>query len=776
MKNRRRERRRWTAGLAVTAMVTAAVAAAPAAAGGRSDGARGQDDAASEGQRQPAAERIVRNRFAVAPTAGAIEVDGVLDEAAWEAATVVPITHEWFPGDNVAPPVDTECLLTFDDERLYVAFRAFDPDPSRIRAHLADRDTAFDDDTVGFQIDPFNDRRRAFEFRSNPLGVQLEATVSDVDDTVDWSWDAIWDSAGKITAEGYVVEMAIPFRQLRFPRSHEVQTWGFLATREYPRSVLHQLRSTIRDRDLDCQVCQFDSLTGFQRLEIGHNLEVVPTVTGARTDARESLDGPLESGDEDLEAGLSVRWGLTPNVTFNAAVNPDFSQVEADVAQLDVNERFALFFPEKRPFFLEGADLFSTPLQAVFTRTVADPDFGLKLTGKEGKNAFGVFVAQDRINNLIFPSFESSGLTTIDQDVLSGVARYRRDLGATSTLGLLWAGREADDYSNHVFGVDGSLRPTASDTVRFQLLGSSSRYPDPVAAANDQPPGSFDGYAWRVDYSHAVRDWLVSATVDTRDEDFRADSGFIPRVGVRESTLVLQRIFWGTDETWYSQFRAGGAFQVIENDDGDTLEESGNLVLTYEGPSQSLVELGLRPNRESFRGETFEDFRADLLMSIRPSGSLQFELFLRGGEVIDFVNVRQADFVNVQPSASFRLGRRFSGELSHQYQSFEVDGEEFLAANLTQSTLRYHFNARSFLRAILQYETVERELALYTPGLGLDAEEDDFFTQLLFSYKLNPQTVFLLGYSENRLADDRTPDLTRSDRTVFLKVGYAFLF
>jgi hypothetical protein len=205
-----------------------------------------------------------RNHFIVQPAASAVRVDGVLDEPAWESATIVPLTHEWFPSDNTEPPVRTECLVTFDGESLYVGFRAHDPDPAQIRAYLSDRDTAFQDDTVGFQIDTFADRRRAFEFRINPLGVQLDAVLSDVDGSVavDWSWDAIWASAGQITGDGYVVETAIPLRQLRFPRTQEAQTWGFLATREYPRSVQHQIRSTQNERSLDCRICQLDTLTG----------------------------------------------------------------------------------------------------------------------------------------------------------------------------------------------------------------------------------------------------------------------------------------------------------------------------------------------------------------------------------------------------------------------------------------------------------------------------------------------------------------------------------
>ncbi|HVF61868.1 MAG TPA: DUF5916 domain-containing protein [Thermoanaerobaculia bacterium] len=719
-------------------------------------------------------EKPGRNHFPVAVAASDIAVDGSLSETAWEAAAVVPLTHEWLPGDNTPPPVATECLVTFDNENLYVGFRAHDPEPGAIRAYLADRDTAFNDDAVGFMIDTFNDRRRAFEFRVNPLGVQMEATVSDVDATEDFSWDAIWDSAGRITADGYEVEIAVPWKQLRFPRGERPQTWGFLALRAYPRSVLHQLRSTRNDRSLDCLVCQFDSIEGFQRVESGYNLEVVPTVTAKRTDERSALDQPLTSGDEEFEAGVSVRWAITPNVALNAAVNPDFSQVEADVAQLNVNERFALFFPEKRPFFLEGADFFATPYQVVFTRTVADPKVGLKLTGKEGSNAFGVFAAEDRINNLIFPGAEESGFTSLDEDVRSAVVRWRRDIGKTSTLGVLLADREGDgDYFNRVYGLDGSLRPTDADTIRFQAVNSETRYDLPVAIDNGQPLDDFSGPAWRVDYSHATRNWAWDFGYNSRDPEFRADSGFLPQVDIKEAYGQVVRTVWGKEGGWFSRL----LFEVNTNDaqtfDGDLFEQSTNVVFTYEGPLQSFARLGLRPNKEGFRDVEYDNFRRDLLLGLRPSGNVGLQLFLRGGEIIDFNNARQAEFELIQPTVDFRIGRHVQGSLDHTWQVFDIkNGPQFQEANLTQGRLLYHFNVRTFVRLIVQYLDVQREVEQWT--FPVEPEEETLFTQFLFSYKLNPQTVLLVGYSDDY---EGTVDiaLRQRDRAFFVKVGYAWL-
>ncbi len=392
--------------------------------------------------------------YEVSPTPSPIRVDGVLDEPEWLSATSIDLPWEWFPQVNDPAAVRTEALLMFNETHLFVGFRASDPSPAQIRAHYADRDSAFLDDTVGLMIDTFNDQRRAFQFRVNPLGVQMESIVSDIDQSEDWSWDIIWESKGRITPDGYVVEIAIPLNQLRFPRTSGPQTWSILAMRDYPRSVRHKLRSAPLDQSRNCTVCQFELVTGFRQIESGRNLELDPTLTAARTDTRDDFpEGELSSGDFEFDAGLSGRWNITPNITLNATINPDFSQVEADAARLDVNTTFAIYYPEKRPFFLEGAGFFSTPADLVFTRSVADPVAGLKLTGKEGAHAFGVFTALDEITNLIFPGFERSDSLSIDDQVLGSVLRYRRDVGSRSTIGGIYAGREgADGYSNHVYG------------------------------------------------------------------------------------------------------------------------------------------------------------------------------------------------------------------------------------------------------------------------------------------------------------------------------------
>ncbi|GAH35430.1 unnamed protein product, partial [marine sediment metagenome] len=373
-----------------------------------------------------------------------------------------------------------------------------------------------------------------------------------------FSWDAIWKSKGRINNWGYAVEIAIPFSQLRFSKSSEVQTWGFAAERSYPRSVRHRMISHTRRRDIGCVLCQQNKITGLQGITTGLNIEIDPTLTGVRTDKREDFpDGSLAAGDEEFDPGVTFRWGITPNLILNATANPDFSQVEADVAQLDVNTRFALYYAEKRPFFLEGADFFLTPVEAVFTRTVADPDGGLKLTGKLGKNAVGFFGAYDRINNLIFPSNQGSTSTSINQNVTSGVFRYRRDVGRNSTIGLLYTGRMADDYYNHVAGVDGFLRLSRTKELRFQYLHSETDYSDATSSAFGQPSEDFGGDALTASFYHLGRNWRYGLSYNDRNPTFRADYGFVPRVDIRSANANITRLIWGKRGDWFTRITVG---------------------------------------------------------------------------------------------------------------------------------------------------------------------------------------------------------------------------
>jgi hypothetical protein len=685
---------------------------------------------------------------------GAIRIDALLDEPAWQSATPVPVAYEWYPSDNIAAPVETEALVTYDDRHLYVAFRARDPKPALIRARHHERDGGGDDDIVGFYVDPFNDDKLAYQFRVNPLGVQIDAINSDVESSEDFSWDAIWDSAGRLTPDGYVVEIAVPLQQLRIPSHAGAQTWGFLAVREWPRDVAHRLRSVQTDQNRDCLVCQFQDLRGFETSTSGRGVEVTPTVTG--TDDDDSAHA--------LEAGVSGRWAITPGTSLQATLNPDFSQVEADAAQLDVNTRFALFFPEKRPFFSEGADYFETRLPLVFTRTIADPAAGAKVTGKSGPHLFGALFARDEITNLLVPSDQSSFVTTVPGKSTSAFARYRRELGKSATFGGLLSSRRGEDYDNTVLAADSLYRMTDSDSLRVQLAGSRTTYPDAFAEAFAQPHGAFEGHAFIANYNHADRNWTWSAGYEELSPEFRADSGFVNQVGVRYGDMNLERRLRGGPDRWFRNLYLFIGMDATRQYDGGWNEWGMDIGGTYQGPRQSTISINLAPNQEYFAGRTYHDMRASLYGSMQVSRDVAVEMGVRGGEAIDFNNEQQAQFIELTPAADVNIGRHLSAELAYAYQAFETkDGARIFDVHLPQARLLWHFSRRAYVRAIVQYQQVE--LA--------DVEERELLTQLLFSYRVNAQTVFLAGYSDDYEGER---DLTRTERAVFVKVGYAFLF
>lgn len=722
------------------------------------------------------AEGAIR-RFEVAKSKSEIRIDGVLDEAAWQSATIVDLPYEWFPGDNVTPKARTESYVTFDSENLYVAFRAYDPAPAGIRAHLMDRDviTPFvQDDHVGFSLDTFNDERRAYQFRINPLGVQVDAVFNEMDGLEDFSWDAIWRSAGRVDEQGYVVEVAIPFKQLRFPRTPGPQTWGFEAFRNYPRNVRYRMSSRYTDRAKECLLCQENKIAGFEGIAPGRNLEITPTVTAQRDDELDRFpSGQLQQGDGKVEPGITARWGITPNVSLNATINPDFSQVEADAAQLAINTRFSLYYPEKRPFFLEGADLYTTPLEAVFTRTVAEPVWGAKLNAKEGKNGVGIFLAQDEINNLILPSNQASRLVSLDEPITSGVLRYRRDIGARSVLGVLYTGREGDVYHNRVGGLDGVFRLTKSDTVRAQYLTSDTRYPRDFATRYGEERDSFAGDAFKVQYDHFADNWRGYMRYTDLDPNFRADSGFIARVDVKTAEAQFERFFHGSSDDWYAQMSYGARGLRTDDHSGQRTDENVEVFGTLWGPRQSYLEVDAAQKQEFFATELFDLSQQRVYFRISPNGKSRIGFDARFGDEIDYANARLGKATVWNPLVQLRVARHTNLSLNYLMQKLEVDQGKLFEAGLSQAEVVYQFNVRTFVRAIVQYTDITRNADLYHQPV--DADEKDLFGQFLFSYKLNPQTVLFVGYTDSRAGLNDT-DLTQTGRTFFLKLGYALLY
>lgn len=718
--------------------------------------------------------RRLRGIANVPHSAKPFKIDGRLDDAVWQDALVIPLDVETNPAENVPAPVHTDAYVVQDGSQLLVAFDAMDPDPDMIRAYLRDRDSAFNDDFVGVVLDTFDDQRNAFEFFANALGVQMDLTNDDVNGREDSSWNAIWKSAGMIDGGGYTVEMAIPFSQLRFPQVDGKETWGIDVLRFYPRTDRVRLSANPLQRGRNCYLCQLGKVQGFAGAESGKDLEIVPSLTASRTDSRPDGASSLEPGDAKADLGLDVRWGVLPNMTANLALNPDFSQVEADVAQLDVNNQFALFFPETRPFFLEGADYFTTPINAVFTRTVADPDIGGKLTGTMGDNTFGAFVARDAVTNLLFPGPLESATDTLETSTRDMVGRYRRSVGKSSTLGMLVTSRSGEDYSNSVAGIDGRFRVGDRHSVKFQGLSSRTAYPRDVAVDFAQPAGDFGGNAFEVDYDYSSRNWFASYSRSGLEPGFRTDLGFLTQVDIKMQKIGVGHIWQGGPANWWNRLQINANATTTHDFAGRLLGRGRQLAFVMQGPLQSFVRVGKSVDQTFWDGTLF-DLDSDFLYAqLQPAGGLRLSLTANLGDQIDFTNSRPAHELRLQPTLDWNANRHALVRLQQTADRLETPaGEKIFDADLTDLRLTWQFNLRSFLRLTLQRQLVSRNLAVFEDP-ATEPRTVSVASQLLYSYQLDPQTVLFAGYSDNQLENLQWSRLTRTDRTVFLKLSYAW--
>ena len=708
---------------------------------------------------------------------GPISIDGDLTDPGWQGVT--PIT-QWFetnPGDNVEPKVANVAYLAYDDKYLYAGFQFADPEPSRIRAPIGDHDnTPSSTDYAGVIVDSRNDAKTARMFLANANGVQYDAITSDVTGE-DNSPDFYWDAQGRITESGWNLEMRIPFSSLRYANADN-PTWGMLLYRNYPRDRRYQYFTARLPRDVSCFICNSSKMTGLGRLPIGSNLVIAPYGTLARNDApRDELGSPLESGDAKNEAGLDVKWSPFADVTLDGTYNPDFSQVESDAAQIGANERFALFFSEKRSFFLEGVDLLATPFQAVYTRTITAPQAGLRATGRIGTTVFTALATHDEGGGLvILPGAQGSDFA--EQDFHSDVAifRVRRDLGQ-SFVSMLGTTREVEDGGyNRVFGPDFQWRPNTTDAVTGQALWSISHTPDRSDLATEWDGRSLQDRALLLRYEHYTRNMDLFVQGQDLGEEFRADDGFIPQVGYREVYLETGMTKRPKD-AFLSRLRLFGITWYDADYDGNRLASRVSVGVGMDGRLNSFTRIEL--NRDDFRvgDEILQRFRPRVQLQVNPGRVLNaVSLDTYFGDEVDFANGREGSGVSttasvtVRPNEHLELRNDASGRWLHVKDGGR-SGRLF-SAGVERLRATYAFNSRSFLRLIGQYVRTTRDPSLYT--FEVARKDADLGASALFAYKLNFQTVLYLGYGDDRTFTDVTGKLERSGQHMFGKISYAW--
>ena len=759
-------------------------------------------------------------------------IDGQLNEEVWKQAAVLKDFYQTQPGDNIPPSQQTEVLVGYDAKTLYIAFRAYD-EPGKVRATVAKRDQIFDDDYVGFYLDTFNDQRKAYIMFFNPLGVQADGLFTESGgNNEDYNPDIVMQSQGVVGQDGFTVEVAIPFKSLRYEAGKD-KLWGAHFFRRIKRynNELDSWMPNFRDRSGTLN--QAGHLVGLENISTERTLELVPSLTISETgkrvrtipasavDDNPALIDPGRFVNEPIafDPGLTAKFGITPTVTLDLALNPDFAQVEADASVVTANQRFPIFFAEKRAFFLEGIDIFQTPIQAVHTRTIVDPDVAVKLTGKRGRNTFGLMLASDNAPGSFtedeitdpgnFPDIERF----IDRNAYVGVLRLKRDVGKESSVGLLATSYNFIEKHNYLGGVDGRFRIDPKTIFTFQVLGTHSRrfFYDPEKDDDIYRTGNSFAYYWNYDVTGRNFGWFASGQGRTRD--YRADLGFTERTdnnydwfGFRYSTdpkrkgwLVNWKVtsvshveydfrgrlqFWDADVTAYWFLRRNTNFWLAYRRGGERLyeEEFGTL----RGPGRAGAFFG--PGERSANRNHFVFY-----FSTKPSkkygGEFKaayrmgtFDLDFGGGP--GFPRVSPAALADpADPDVPLDPGPGNLLDLSGYAYYQPTDALRVTLDYLKNRLVRDDTKLVAFdddiysVRATYQFTrfVAARARVDYT-SLQSRAR-----AQFLFAWTPNPGTAFYAGYNDdvNRNGYSPTsglyePGFRRNGRTFFVKMSYLF--
>jgi len=558
-------------------------------------------------------------------------IDGQLNDAVWQSTPVFGDFLQTQPGDNIAPSNPTEVMIGYDSKNLYIAFRA-KQERGKIRATVGRRDNVFGDDFVGMYIDTFNDQQQAYFIFLNPLGIQGDGVMTEGRGE-DQSVDLVFESKGVIGDDGYTVEAAIPFKSLRYEAGKNKQ-WGLHLFRRI-RYNNNELDSWMpNNRSLSGNLNQAGHITGLDGIETTRQLEVIPSFTISQSGRRTKFtfdgnpDGRYRNEGVKGEFGFTAKFGLTPTTTLDFAYNPDFAQVEADAPVSLANQRFPIFFPEKRPFFLERIDIFNTPLNIVNTRAIVDPDVAAKITGRRGKNTFGLMYASDAApgnyskderEDLLICQLNRRDQTFcpneryVDKNANIGVVRYKRDLGHQSNLGFVGTSYNFPDLHNYTSGFDGRIKTGTKYTTEFQLIGTTSRrnFYNPDTDAVEYRTGNGIGY--NVWVERAGRNLYMNYLAFGRSSDYRANVGFTQRTDTNyagsyiryetdrdaKKSIIYKRIQNATNYTY--DWKGRGQYFISDTQGMLALQKQTFIGVNLQFGREWVYENEFGPNRTATR-------------------------------------------------------------------------------------------------------------------------------------------------------------------------------
>ncbi|MEZ4585626.1 MAG: DUF5916 domain-containing protein [Gemmatimonadales bacterium] len=753
------------------------------------------------------------NQTSVAPprVEATAVVDGVLDEPVWSRAARLTGFSQYQPVDGRPAEEPTEVLVWYAPDAIYFGIRARELHGNVVRATEANRDNIGSEDQIQILLDTYNDRRLAFLFGVNPLGVQQDGTRSDnfgggaggrfqggggvgainpLEGNVDLNPDFIFDSKGRLVEGGYEVEIRIPFKSLRYQEGRE-QTWGINVLRRVQHSGF-QDSWTPAVRANASFLGQSGALVGLRDLHRGLVLEVTPTAVG-RADGSRASDGSWDY-DASRDVGADVRWGIKQNLSLNGTVNPDFSQVEADVGQVVLNERFALFFPEKRPFFLDGLELFDTPNQLIYTRRIVDPKAGVKLAGKIGSANVGTLIAADN---------EALSATGSDTPIF-GIARVRRDLGRNSTLGGVFTTRESgSDYSRLV---GGDLRLYHSKLYFVELQAVQSWTAD--------QSGARSGPLFQATWDRTGRTWGFHYNVQAVAPEFEAAAGFVNRTGVINGNLFNRLSVYGSEGSF---LQTGTAFVSVSrvwrySEPGmGPIEGTESIFPSATLRGGWLVNGSIAHGFFDYLPEDYGSYAVERATGAATDTTAFTVPGTEGDQWTARLGVTTPTFRHFTATVSASLGRTpiFLEAAPGSYKRLDVvldlrptaalrgafqltryaidrrrDGSEFSSETIPRLKLEYQLSRAIFFRFVGQYAARKRAPAEDRNGDPIliggvkdpGATTNDFTMDWLFSYRPIPGTLVYLGYGSASSEPEqfRFRDLRRNHDGFFAKLSYLF--
>lgn len=697
-----------------------------------------------------------------------------LPPAAWAHALRLHISHELSPAPNRPAPVKTLVMAAYTRTALWVQFRAHDPNPNSVRIHYRRHDeiTSTADDYVGFILSPFNDTQWAYEFFCTAGGTEADSFRQGNNEYS--SFDAIWQCRAKRTDYGYKVTIRIPFRSLKLPDNDRPQTWRLLTFRNWPRNFRYQLADIKLNPNSSCLLCQARIVRTQTPIQgTGANVQIIPAATVTRTDSRPNPTAPgLQIGSPKVSGGLDARWQIRPNLEWSATINPNFSQVAPDVLQLAVNRRFAIFYPENRPFFRQGTWVFNTPLDLVDTRQVADPHWATKLVGQVGANAIGALVATDSVTNILLPGPEQSNIQSFNFTTRDALLRYRRDLDGNSSIGFLATGRSGNGYNNTVLSMDGSWQIDPSDSVTFQTASSDTRYPLDVASTLGTTPGTIRGTAWQLNFDRERTHYSAILQIAQLSQGFRAGVGFIPQVGYLQVNPEFVYTWYGPEHAWYQRWGLGGFLTWYHQTGAGPVLQRETQVFAYAHLlDQTDVQLGAQRNDVYVNGTTFSLDQAVLSASTQPTAWLSAQLDGTVGDGVDYEGKRRGTLLSLSPQISLAAGSHLQVDLVSAFERLNVAAGHLYTAQLYDLRVSWHFTSHTFVRAIAQEQDIRRNTSLYPPAT--ENRTRTLATQWLFGYELNPWTSLYAGFSNGYLGTGNA-GITQERRTFFVKASYDF--